>query len=146
VDLVPTIIGWVRLWGQNNSRFANLWGWTLGFSLHCLNIYASFLLKIPALINVQLGGVVLSLIWLGLIMRLRIKHNEPVGLPLWLVLTLIQRIKKGSQEKGQEKGQEKNQKKDQEKSQKNKLEKGWMRKYNYRLYRLLTFPIKRKWF
>jgi hypothetical protein len=122
VDLVPTIIGWVRLWGQDNGRFANLWGWTLGFTLHCLNIYASYLLKVPALINVQLGGVVLSFIWLGLIIRLRIKHNEPVGLPFWLVLKLIQRIKKYFQERRQKKG--------------------LITKHTTRRYRLFTFKRK----
>jgi hypothetical protein len=91
--LVPIIIGWVRLYKQDNTRFANLWGWSLGFTLHCFNIYASILLKHTALINTQLFGVLLSFIWLALIMRIRIKQNEPVGLPLYLVLKLIKRIK-----------------------------------------------------
>jgi len=93
IDLVPIVIGWVRLYKQDNTRFANLWGWSLGFTLHCFNIYASILLKHTALVNTQLFGVFLSLTWLTLIMRIRIKYNEPVGLPLYLVLTFIKRIK-----------------------------------------------------
>jgi hypothetical protein len=94
VDLVPIIIGWVRLYKQDNTRFANLWGWSLAFSLHCFNIYASILLKHTALVNTQLFGVFLSFTWLALIMRIRLKYNEPVGLPLYLVLKLIKCIKK----------------------------------------------------
>jgi hypothetical protein len=88
-------MGWYRLATKvDNTKFADLWGWSFGQILHLLTLYSSILLEQWALVNTQLFGFLLSFIWLTLIIRIRIKHGEPVGLPIFLVLTLIKHLKK----------------------------------------------------
>jgi len=99
VNLIPVLMGWVRLLKVKDTKFADLWGWSFGQVLHLLTLYSSILLNQWALVNTQLFGFGLSLVWVILIIRIRIKYNEPVGLPIYLVLKLIKYLKKRREKK-----------------------------------------------
>jgi hypothetical protein len=92
-------MGWIRLLKVKDTKFADLWGWSFGQFLHLLALYSSILLEQWALVNTQLFRFILSLVWLVLIIRIRIKYNEPVGFPIFLFLMLIKRLKKKRKEK-----------------------------------------------
>ncbi len=78
---------------MKDTQFADLWGWSFGQFLHLIAMYCSVLLEEWALLNTQLFGLFLGLTWLTIIIRIRIRENDPVGYPIYLLLKLIKYIK-----------------------------------------------------